>query len=306
MVSSLPLRPGELVDVVEPAGAFRGVFAKLGVSATTSDDFRAVPRRGEHSTVTETAVRGEPRIFRPPPASSNAPAHISHDPTMGGQIVFLCTLPGTPSMLLGAFLARFVHAGPPQTNGERSATALLRLCSGHSRDACKKPQPQHKIGVKRGRKGVALIKGLLNATPGLVQFGVVHGHSTSARTLSERPRDNGIKQSLRLPRDTGMQKYSEDQFRCSPPLAQMIRVNVRRPNRLRRQVPAVCAVAVRFCGNTASQDCVRSIHVSKQRHDFPSLTANVFGVRTKRFARITFLVSADTRLSRSTATWKDS
>ena len=214
------------------------------------------------------------------------------------------------TVLFPLFL-RSVLAGPLdargflEANGQRPATGGAAFVQGNEQGGLKEPKSQNRIGVEGRRKRVAPMERLLDAPAGLMQLGVVHGHAHEpSRTQFQTSLEDGGKQPLRLPLHARVQEVlgrpvalfptigpDDARQRPAPQTHQRSQSLAGRPNARallwENLAPGRSNVQLGF----------------QQPHGAPSFTftAKVFlPVRTKRSPRITFLVSEDTRLSRST------
>ena len=103
-------------------------------------------------------------------------------------------------ILAGAFDARDLL----KTNGQGPRAHPTDAVQRYQQGSLHKAQAQHQVEMKGGRQRIALKEGLLDASSGLAQAGIVDGHPDEAlRAERQSPFQDGPKQLLGIPLATG-------------------------------------------------------------------------------------------------------
>ena len=165
----------------------------------------------------------------------------------------------------------------------------------------------HQVDMNGGREGIAVIARLGNGAARLAQAGIVDGDAhQAAGTIGQGATPHTRKQRLGLPATTRVEKV------LAAPTALLAALS---PDDGRQTAPAHAdqraqglahgaahGTRLRKTGAPVRHDLRPS---GKQSHGTSGRKPKVFlAVRRKRSPRATFLVSEETRLSRSTVTWK--
>ena len=179
---------------------------------------------------------------------------------------------------------------------------------GQQQRSLQKAQAAHEVDMKGRREGIAVIARLGNGAAGLAQAGVVDGDAhQAARTIGQGAPPDAGEQGLRFP---AAARVEEVLARPTALLAALRPDNARqdsvgpyRPARPRLGAwrDGRCAAG----GNWESQSATISDQAGKRVIGPPGERRKCsWPVRRKRSPRATFLVREETRLSRSTETWK--
>src|ERR1019366_7091577 len=194
-----------------------------------------------------------------------------------------------------------------KVHGQGATTGVAPSMQGQQQRSLQKTQAPHEVDMKGGREGIAVIARLGNGATGLAQAGVVDRHAyQAARTIGQGPPPHACEQGLRFPTTTRVEKV------LARPTALLAALG---PDDARQTTPAHADQGAQGLARGATEGARLGETGSPVGHDLrpcgeeshraSGRKPNVFlPVRRKRSLRATFLVREETRLSRSTVTWK--
>ena len=296
---------GEGAGSVKAAGRLRSEETEARILTCPGDQFGALARGAEASTVTKAAVQGQHQDL--PEAAgfvqSLAQGGEALDKTLR-EVMKLAQpfilLPGFRAGLSGRLLQ---GCGLGKANGQSPATGIAPSMQGDEQGSLQKAQAAHQVQMEEGREGIALIKRLGNGAACLAQASIVDRHPhQAAGTIGAGTAEHGGKQGLGVPPATCVEKI------LARPTALLAPV---RPDDARQTASAQAHQRTERLAHGAAQGAglgetgVPVRHDlrpgSQERHEASGRTAKVFlPVRRKRSPRATFLVREETKLSRST------
>src|ERR1017187_7367802 len=213
-------------------------------------------------------------------------------------------LPSFRSGLAGRF---FQRRRLFKAHGQSATTGVAPPMQRHKQRSLQKAQAAHQVDMKGRREGIAMVARLGDGEAGLAQAGVVDRHAhQAARTIGQGAPPHARKQRLRFPATTRVEKV------LAAPTALLATLG---PDDARQTAPAHAdqraqglthgALERALLGETGGPVGHNLRPGGEEGHRASGRKPKVFlPVRRKRSPRATFLVREETRLSRSTVTWK--
>lgn len=177
----------------------------------------------------------------------------------------------------------------------------------HQQRRLQEAQPQHQIDPERRRQRVTLKESLHDRSSRFRKARVIDGHAHQPLgTVHQGALENRLKQGLGLPRAAGMEKILRTPAAALPAIRPDDPRQTPSPHSDQRAERLTDGAAPRARLREDAPPLRRLLQEGgEQRHGASGRRPNVFfSVRTKRSPRATFLVSEETRLSRSTVTPK--
>ena len=294
-------------ESVKAPGRLGSAKAEAGIFAGAGDQLGAIAGGVQAGAVAETAIESQHQQLGGPPGLIQRLAQGGHalDKTLREVMELAHFFIFLPSLRIRLARRFFQRRRLFKAHGQSATTGVGTTVQGEQQRGLEEAQAAHQVDMKGRREGIAMIARLGNSAAGLAQAGVVDSDAhQAAGTIGQGATPHARKQGLWFPATTRVEKV------LARPTVLLAALS---PDDARQTAPAHADQGAQGLAHGAAYGALlRKTGVpirhdlrpgGQQSHGTSARKAKVFlAGRRNRSPRATFLLSEETRLSRSTLT----